>query len=70
MQKKSEKQTNRDTVTAAKVKMVADAKGLSPRSVKRIINGDQKNEKVLDDYMSLDEGINLLVQAIKKSVPL
>jgi response regulator of citrate/malate metabolism len=60
---------NIDPLKAAKVKMTADIHRVSTRQVYRVIEGRQKNEKIIDVYMQLDEGINLLIEAVKKEVP-
>jgi hypothetical protein len=70
MQKKMTKQPKRDPETVAIVKIVAKEKGLSQRSVRRVITGTQKNEEVLEAFMFMHEGVNLLKKAIRKAVPL
>lgn len=67
MLKKSTKQAKRDPETAARVKKIGKVTGLSQRSVRRVIRGDQKNEKVLDAYMLLQEGEEILLKEIEQA---
>jgi hypothetical protein len=60
----------RDPEKAIRVKRTAELAGVSERQVYRVIDGDQKNEEVLRIYMQLSEGENLLIEAIKKAVPI
>jgi len=63
-----EKTTTRDIERAALINKTADMAGVTTRSVRRVLDGDQKNDKVLDAFMMLEEGENLLVQAVKELI--
>ena len=63
------KTRGRDTIKAARVIKTADVTGVSKRQVRRVIEGDQKNDKILEVYMEIEEGENLLLEAVKKAVP-
>jgi ATP-dependent phosphoenolpyruvate carboxykinase len=78
MQKEMEKTTGRDTVKAALVLKTSEITGLSPRSVNRVLDGNQNNESVLSVHMELQEGFqevvekvqtNFLLEAVNKLVP-
>jgi len=64
-----EKTRKRDSETAARVNKVADITGVTPRSVYRIIKGEQENEAVMTAYMEMTEGEKCLVEAVKQLVP-
>jgi hypothetical protein len=70
MQKYLKKTRGRDAESATRVKRTAHICGVSQRTVRRVIRGDQINEKVMLVYMRFSEGENLLVEAVKKAVPL
>ena len=59
----------RDSEVATRVKRTAELTGVDVRSVYRVLNGQQQNEKVLGIYMQLQEGENLLLQAVKELIP-
>ena len=64
-----EKPKKRDTVKAARIKKTAELTGVSDRSVRRVINGDQDNPTVMQVYLELEEGENALLTAVKQLVP-
>lgn len=59
----------RDTINAAFAKMTAEAVGVSPRYVKMVLSAERKNQQVLETYMRIMEGHNILLEAVKKAVP-
>lgn len=61
--------SKRDSEVATRVKRTAELSGVDVRSVYRVLNGQQHNEKVLGIYMQLQEGENLLLQAVKELIP-
>lgn len=63
------KTKGRDTIRAARVQKTSEVTGLSPRQVRRVTQGDQQNEKVMEVYMKIEEGENLLLEAVKQLVP-
>jgi hypothetical protein len=63
------KPTIRDSEVATRVKRTADITGVSERYVYRVLNGERRSEKVLGIYMQLQEGENLLLQAVKELIP-
>jgi hypothetical protein len=74
MQKKLDKTKARDPENAIRVKRSAEIAGVSTRTVYRVILCDEKIsketiERVMNIYMQLQEGENLLVEAVKKTVP-
>jgi response regulator of citrate/malate metabolism len=69
MAKKYKQVGKTDPLRPAKIKITSDITRATDRQVRRVIRGDQMNEKIIDVYMQLDEGINLLIEAVKKSVP-
>jgi predicted transcriptional regulator len=73
MPKYLRKPKGRDSETATRVKRTANICGVSPRTVYRVIRGDESDEqtveKVLQVYMQLSEGESVLVETIKKIVP-
>lgn len=50
-----EKTKSRDTETAARIKKTARITGVSVRSVRRVLAGDQRNEEVMSTYLDLYE---------------
>lgn len=64
------KTIKRDAFRASMVNKTADIVGVTPRQVRRIINGACKNERALTVYMNLLEGNNKLVKEVKALVPL
>ncbi len=74
MQNNLDKSRGRDSETAIRVKRTAVIVGVSKRTVYRVIRGDAKLdaetiEKVLHVFMSLEDGENKLVEAVKEAVP-
>lgn len=64
----------RDSENAIRVKRTAELTGFSNRTIYRVIIGDKSitqetTQKVLRVYMQLEEGENLLIQAVKQAVP-
>lgn len=59
----------RDSKRATLIKMTAESIGVSPETVKKVLNMERKNNKVLAIYMTLDEGVNLLLQEVKRIAP-
>ena len=68
----------RDTKRAATINIVAEIGEVSTRSVRRIVDGEQDNPKVLGVFMEITEGINslientrnnLLLEEVKRIVP-
>lgn len=66
MAKKHNQQKKRSSIVASLVEKTADVTNVSKRSVQRVIQGDQNNEKVLSVFMYLQEGENALIQEVKK----
>lgn len=50
--------------------LVAQIHNVSPRYVRYVLNGDRENKKILATYMEIVEQDNLLLEAVKKAVPL
>ena len=74
MPKNMRKTSERDSIKASRVKKTSILTGVSIRQIYRVIEGSQKNEKVLKVYMELQEKEekvfdNLLIKAVKKAVP-
>ena len=59
----------RDSKRATLVKMTAESLGVSTDLVKRVLRMERKNEQVLATYLELDEGMNLLLQEVKRVAP-
>lgn len=73
-----EKTKKRDAEIAARVKRTAEITGVTERSVRRVLSGDQVNEEVLATYMDLKEledqayetaKENHLLAAVNKLIP-
>ncbi len=62
-------QSKRDAKRAATVKETAMLVGVSQRYVRMVMAGDRENDKVIEVFMELTEGKNLLLQEVKKLVP-
>lgn len=69
MGKVAEKTGSRAADRAAIVQKVADLHEITPRHVRRILNGESENEEVIGTYMFLLQGQNLLLESAKKLVP-
>lgn len=59
----------RDSEVATRVKRTAELAGVSERYVYLVINGFRRSQKILGIYMQLQEGENLLLQAVKELIP-
>ncbi len=57
------------TITAARIIKTAEVVAKTPRQVQRVLKGEQKNDKVIEVFMRIEEGENILLDAIKKLVP-
>jgi hypothetical protein len=69
MAKKVAKRKRRDIIKAARVLKTSKVTGVSQRQVQRVIEGSRMNENVLSVFMKLEEGENLLLEAVKQAVP-
>lgn len=69
MMKNLSNKKNRDVRRAAIIDCTAEVRGVSKRSVQRVLSGDQTNERILSTYFDIDEGLNLLLQNVKLLVP-
>lgn len=69
MDKYKENIKKRDAVLASRVKKTAKITGVSDRQVRRVINGESKNEEILSTYMFIQEGENKLLREAKLLVP-
>jgi hypothetical protein len=69
MQKIYRKPMRRDPEIAIRVRRTANICGVSTRAVYNVINGDWNNERILSVYLSLYEGENKLIKAVKEAVP-
>lgn len=49
--------------------LVARLHGVTPNYVRKVINGKRENEDILMTYFNIHEADNLLLQAVKESVP-
>lgn len=67
--KSMSKTSTRDVVRAARIKRTAEIVRVSVRYVQLVLNGDRADEEVLSVFMTLDEGENKLVQAVKEMIP-
>jgi hypothetical protein len=70
MDKKMRVQNSRDTIKAAMIAKTAEMTGVTKRSVRRVIAGDQQNETVFSTYMTLLEEFNKLPDAVRALVPI
>jgi hypothetical protein len=61
--------SKRDTRRAATTIETAEVVGVSPRSVRRVLEQKQENETVLNVFMFLEEGKTELLKAAEKLVP-
>ena len=66
MEKTNVKSVKRRDVAA----LVADIHKVSARYVLYVISGDRENEAVMATYMEIVEQDNLLLNAVRKAVPL
>lgn len=51
------------------VPLVANIHGVTASCVRKVRDGIRENEQIFDDYMIMDEGVNLLIAAVKAAVP-
>lgn len=63
------KKQQRSAEQANRVAKTATICRVSPRQVRRVINGECENDYVMEIYMSLVEGENKLLEEVKKIVP-
>ena len=64
IQQSSNRKTRSETAT-----VIAEIFDLSPRQVRRVMNGDSENPSVLDATIIYEEGKNALLEEVKKLVP-
>lgn len=50
--------------------LTANIHGVSADYVRKVIRGDRENEAIVKTYMEIVEQDNLLLEAVKKAVPL
>lgn len=62
-------QAKRDIKRAATIIEAAEITGVSQRSVRRVLAGEQENPNVLGVVMELTERKNLLIEEVKRLVP-
>lgn len=62
-------QEKKDCRRASTVKDTAELMGVSPRQVRRVLCGDQENEKIIEVFMEITERKNMLLEEVKKLVP-
>ena len=58
-----------DVSRAATIKETAQLVGVSQHYVRMILNGKRENDKIMEVFMEITEGKNLLLQEVKKLVP-
>jgi hypothetical protein len=68
MAKKTKDTIRRNTVKRALKETTAELTGVNERSVRRVLAGDQVNEKVMATYMELWERYPLMVEEVKRIV--
>lgn len=59
----------RNTLKAMLKKQTAEITGVSVRSVRRVLAGEQENELVMATYMELLERYPQMVEEVKRVVP-
>lgn len=69
MEKSNRNKSKRDIKRAATIIETAELTGVSTRSVRRIMESEQKNETVVMVFMEIEEGKNKLLSEVKKLVP-
>lgn len=69
MQKLSGYKKGRDSEKAVRVKRTAITAGVSQSLVYKVIKGERVHDEVMRIYMQLEEGENLLLQAVKQAAP-
>ena len=65
MVKENKNKVHRDDTA----RLVADMHGVTSDYVRKVINGKRTNERILSDYITLKQGKNLLIEAVKNAVP-
>lgn len=68
MQKKGLIQRSNDPKTACIVQKVSELRGVTPRYVRMVRDGQRKNEKVFTTYMDLQEGFDSVIKSAKELV--
>jgi hypothetical protein len=63
------KAIQRDSEVATRVKRTAILVGVSERYVYHVLNGERNSEEVLNIYMQLQEGEQILINAVKELIP-
>jgi len=58
----------RSAERAARVKRVAEMFDVDVSHVNKVLNGTRMNDEIIDAYIKLETGENLLVSAVKKLV--
>jgi hypothetical protein len=56
---------DREVKRAAIVKYTAELEGVTPTSVRRVINGEQNNSSVYDTYTCVEEEIGKAIEHVK-----
>lgn len=69
MEKKARITRKRDAKRRALIEMAAECVGVSPKTVYATLRMDRNNEKALTAYMMLNDGVNLLLNEVKKILP-
>lgn len=59
----------RDIKRAATIQDTAELVEVSTRQVRRVLDGEQENPKIISVFMELQEGKNLLLQEVKNLIP-
>lgn len=70
MPKNPSKQTSKRKIAEEVVRVLADKHGVTERFVQMVISGEKKNEDILTDYLFYKQEHNLLLQEVKKVVPI
>ncbi len=65
----NETKGKRDAERAARVHKTAECLGVSTRHVNKVLNMDYDDDEVVCTYMTLLEGENKLLAAVKKMIP-
>ena len=58
----------RNAARAARVKTVAKMFEVTERHVNNVLSGDRINQEIIDAFLQLEQGENLLLNAVKQSV--
>lgn len=70
MAKNMKNNSKRDIKKAATVVETAELVGVSPSMVRKVLNTDRKNDTVEMVFMELTERKNLLLEEVKKLIPI